>query len=244
MEVSGGGKSSSIVLTIRRRPTPMELAELVAGATVRRRLRGKQSTPRRLTGKQPPQSDSLPQSSSPATETAPEEEEPSVMPEEAEPWRPLTETEKKAWNAFPLKKEKCATPWSTDCIENLGIQTSDAWWTVFAKIMLIPQCWRPPNSCGAQLVKRVPDGCLDPCPVGTSWSLERSCRWTISTGSTPRRRCMSKAHCWWTRLREQLWSGSGELHPVRSFLEMSRRWKRDRCCKNPGSSSMDARKQS
>ena len=143
--------------TVRRRPTTMELAELVAGATVRRRLRGKQSTPRRLTGKQPPHSDSLPQSSSLATETAPEVEEPSVMPEEAEPWRPLTEAEKTAWDALSPTNERCATPWSTDCIENSGIQTSEAWWTVFAKIMLIPQCWRPPNSCGAQLVRRVPD---------------------------------------------------------------------------------------
>ena len=129
--------------TLLRRPTPMELAELVAGATIRRRLRGKQSIQGRLTGKQPPPGCSLPQSSNPATEAVPEVEEHPVMPEETEPWRPLTEAEK--------------TPWSTDCIENSGIQTSEAWWTVFAKIMLIPQCWRPPNSCGAQLVRRVLD---------------------------------------------------------------------------------------
>ena len=58
--------------TLLRRPTPMELAELVAGATIRRRLRGKQSTQRRLTGKQPPPSGNLPQS----TETVPEVDEP------------------------------------------------------------------------------------------------------------------------------------------------------------------------
>ena len=43
---------------------------------------------------------------------------------------------------FLLKNEKCATPWSTGCIENSGIQTSVAWWTVFDKIMRISQCWR------------------------------------------------------------------------------------------------------
>ena len=37
--------------TVLRRPTPMELAELVAGATIKRRLRSKQSIQRRLTGK-------------------------------------------------------------------------------------------------------------------------------------------------------------------------------------------------
>ena len=64
--------------TFLRRPTPMELAELVAGATIRRRLRGKQSTQRRLTGKQPPPGSSP---SNPATEAVPEVEEHPVMPE-------------------------------------------------------------------------------------------------------------------------------------------------------------------
>ena len=33
------------------------------------------------------------------------------------------------------KRKKCATPWSTGCIE------SGAWWTVCVKIVLIQQCW-------------------------------------------------------------------------------------------------------
>ena len=94
--------------TFLGRPTPMELAELVAGATIRRRLRGKQSTQRRQTGKQPPPSGSLPQSSNPATEAEPEVEEQSVMPEETVTWRPLTEAEKIAWNALsPEEREVC-----------------------------------------------------------------------------------------------------------------------------------------
>ena len=81
---------------IRRRPTPMELAELLAGATVRRRL------PRRLTGKQPPPSGNRPQSA----ETVPEMEELPIMPTETEPWRPLTETEKTAWDALSLAERE------------------------------------------------------------------------------------------------------------------------------------------
>ena len=85
-----------------RRPAPMEFAELVAGATIKRRLRSKQSIQRRLTKKQPLSGNSLPQSSNPATETVPDveghlvvldrtksskvEEHP-VVPERTEPWR-------------------------------------------------------------------------------------------------------------------------------------------------------------
>ena len=90
---------------VLRRLAPMELAELVAGATIKRRLRSKQSIQRRLTKKQPPLRNSLPQSSNPATETVPNGEEHPVVPERTEPWRPLTETEKHAWNAL-LKSEK------------------------------------------------------------------------------------------------------------------------------------------
>ena len=188
--------------TVLRRPTPMELAELVAGAHIKRGLRSKQSIQRRLTGKQPPPpGNSLPQSSNPAAETVPEVEEHPV--------------------------EKCATPWSTGCIENSGIQTSGACWTVCDKIMFIPQCWRPPISCSARLARRAPDCYLVLlCPVERSWRLERSYRWTISTGSPPRRGCMSKARCWWMPLRERPWSGSGELHPVRNFLELYQHRKR------------------
>ena len=45
---------------VLRRPAPMELAELVAGATIKRRLRSKQSIQRRRTKKQPLSGNSLP----------------------------------------------------------------------------------------------------------------------------------------------------------------------------------------
>ena len=93
--------------TVLRRPTPMELAELVAGATIKRRLRSKQSIQRRLTRKQPPPGKSA-QSSNPATETVPEVEEHPVVPDRTEPRRPLTETEKIAWFALsPGEREVC-----------------------------------------------------------------------------------------------------------------------------------------
>ena len=108
---------------VLRRPAPMELAELVAGATIKRRLRSKQTIQRRLTKKQPLSGNSLPQSSDPATETVPDDEEHPivpdriessnleehpVVPERTEPWRPLTENEKIAWNALsPEEKEVC-----------------------------------------------------------------------------------------------------------------------------------------
>ena len=153
---------------VLRRPAPMELAELIAGATIKRRLRSKQSIQRRLTKKQPLSGNSLPQSSDPATQTVPDveehpivsertqplkmEEHP-VVPERTEPWRPKR---RRGMHSL-LKSKKCAMPWSTGCIENLGIQTSGAWWTVCVKIVLIQQCWRPPNSCTARLARRVPE---------------------------------------------------------------------------------------
>ena len=70
---------------VLRRSTPMELAELVAGPTIKRRLRSKQSIQRRLTRKQPPPSNSLPQSSDPATETVPDAEEHPIVPDRTEP---------------------------------------------------------------------------------------------------------------------------------------------------------------
>ena len=106
---------------VLRRPTPVELAELVAGTTIKRRLRGKQSIQRRLGQKQPPPCNSLPQSSNPATETVPDVEEHPVVPERTEssevgehpmvpertePWRPLTETEKNAWNALSREEQE------------------------------------------------------------------------------------------------------------------------------------------
>ena len=54
---------------VLRRPAPMELAELVAGATIKQRLWSKQTIQRRLTKKQPLSGNSLPQSSDPATES-------------------------------------------------------------------------------------------------------------------------------------------------------------------------------
>ena len=96
---------------VLRRPAPMELAELVAGATIKRRLRSKQTIQRRLTKKLPLSGNSLPQSSDPATEAVPDVEEHPIVPvvlERTEPWRPLTENEKNAWNALsPEEKEVC-----------------------------------------------------------------------------------------------------------------------------------------
>ena len=143
---------------VLRRPARMELAELVAGATIKRRLRSKQTVQRRLTKKQPLSGNSLPQSSDPATETVPDVGEHPVVPESTEPWRPLTETEKNAWNALSPEERECATRWFTDCIENLFIQTLGAWWTACVKIVLIQQYWQPPNSCTARPARRVP-GC-------------------------------------------------------------------------------------
>ena len=100
---------------VLRRPAPMELAELVAGATIKRRLRSKQTIQRRLTRKQPLSGNSLLQSSDPATETVPDVEEHPTVPDRTEPWRPLTENEKNAWNALSLEeKEVCD---ATGCIE-------------------------------------------------------------------------------------------------------------------------------
>ena len=54
---------------VLRRPDPMELSELVAGATIKQRLRGKQTIRRRLTKKQSLSGNNLPRSSDPATES-------------------------------------------------------------------------------------------------------------------------------------------------------------------------------
>ena len=156
---------------VLRRPAPMELAGLVAGATIKRRLRSKQTIRRRLTKKQPLSGNSLPQSSDPATVPDEEEhpivpdriellnlEEHPVVPERTEPWRPLTENEKIAWNALsPEEKEVC------DALvhrlhRELGHSDVRAWWTACVKIVLIQQYWQPPNSCTARHVRRVP-GC-------------------------------------------------------------------------------------
>ena len=108
----------SIVL---RRPAPMELAELVAGATIKRRLRSKQTIQRRLTKKPPSSGNSFPQSSDPATETVPDGEEHPVVPdrielskleehpvvpERTEPWRPLTENEKDCVECTLSRRER------------------------------------------------------------------------------------------------------------------------------------------
>ena len=57
-----------LIPIVLRRPAPTELAELVAGATIKRRLRSKQTIRSRLTKKQPLSGNSLPHSSDPATE--------------------------------------------------------------------------------------------------------------------------------------------------------------------------------
>ena len=70
---------------VLRRPAPMELAELVAGATIKRRLQSKQTIQRRLTKKQPSSGNSFPQSSDPATEAVPDVEEHPSVPDRTEP---------------------------------------------------------------------------------------------------------------------------------------------------------------
>ena len=106
------------------------------------------------------------------TEPSKVEEHP-VVPERTEPWRPLTQTEKNAWNApSPEEREVCDA-----LVHRLHREFC-------VKIVLIQQCWRPPNSCTARLARRVPECYLVLCPVERSWSLEQSCRWTISTGNT------------------------------------------------------------
>ena len=78
---------------VLRRPAAIELSELFAGTTIKRRLRSKQSIQRRLTKKQPLSGNSL---------------QHLVVSERTEPWRPLTETEKNAWNALSLvEREVC-----------------------------------------------------------------------------------------------------------------------------------------
>ena len=87
---------------VLRRPAPMELAELVAGATLNDDFVANSQSRDALP------SNSLPQSSNPATETVPVVEEHPIVPETTEPWRPLTETEKNAWNALsPEEREVC-----------------------------------------------------------------------------------------------------------------------------------------
>ena len=82
---------------VLRRPAPLELAELIARATIKRQLRRKQTILRRLTKKQSLSGNSLPKSSDPETETVPEVEE-----------HPRTENEKNAWSAHsPEEKEVC-----------------------------------------------------------------------------------------------------------------------------------------
>ena len=189
-----------LIPIVLRRPDPMELAELVAGATIKRRLRSKQTIQRRLTKKQPLSGNSLPQSSVPATETVPDEEEhpivPNrmessnleehpVVPERTEPWRPLTENEKIAWNALsPEEKEVC------DALvhrlhRELGhsdirgmvdsLRQNRAHQTVLAaaKLMHCTACQE-----SARMLSR-------PVISGKSWNLEQSCKWTISTGNNP-----------------------------------------------------------
>ena len=110
---------------VLRRPAPMELAELVAGTAIKRRLRSKQTIQRRLTKKQPLFGNGLPQPSDPARETVsdveehpivPDRTEPlkveehPVVPERTEPWRRLTENEKNAWNALSLEEQEVRRP--------------------------------------------------------------------------------------------------------------------------------------
>ena len=162
-----------LMAIVLRRPAPMGLAELVAGATIKRRLRSKQTIQRRLTKKQPLSGNSLPQSSDPATETVPDEEEHPIVPdrmeqsnleehpvvlERTEPWRPLTENEKIAWNALSPERERS--------VRRPGSQTASRTWAFrhqghggqsASKSWLIQQCWQPPNSCTVRPARRVPE---------------------------------------------------------------------------------------
>ena len=190
---------------VLRRPALMELAELVAGAThqtTTSEQTDNSETPY-CTKKQPLSGNNLPQSSDPATETVPDVEEHPVVPERTEPWRPLTENEK---NALSLEeKEVCTTPWSTNCIENLGIQTSGAWWTVCVKIVLIQQCWpaaKIMHCTACQESARMLSRPVTSGKVNGTWSSPADGQ--VLLGNTPRRRCMSKAHCWWMPLQERL----------------------------------------
>ena len=122
-----------------------------------------------LPGKKPLSGNSLPQSSDPATETVPDVEEhpivpdrtePSkveehpVVPERTEPWRPLTETEKNAWNALsPEEKEVC------DALvhrlhRELGHSDIRGMVDSLRQNRAHPTV-RPPNSCTARLARRV-----------------------------------------------------------------------------------------
>ena len=137
---------------------PVELAELVAGATIKRRLRSKQSIQRRLTKKQPPPRNSLPQSSNPASETVPDIEEHPVVPERTEPSEveehPVVPERTEPWRPDSLlKSKKCATLRSHGLHRELGhsdIRGCDhAHLTVLAaaKLMHCTACKRVPECC-------------------------------------------------------------------------------------------------
>ena len=157
---------------VLRRPAPMELAELVAGATIKRRLRSKQTIQRRLTKKHPLSGNSLPQSSDPATETVPDEEEhpivpdkiePSnleehpVVPERTEPWRPLTENEKNAWNALSPEEREVCDALVHRLHRELGHSHIRGMADSLRQNRAHPTVLAAPNSCTARPARRVPE---------------------------------------------------------------------------------------
>ena len=220
--------------TLLRRPTPMELAELVAGTTIRRRLRGKQSTQRRLTGKQPPLSGNRPQS----METVPEVEEHPAMPTETEPWRPMTEAEKTAWDALSPEEREVCDALVHRLHRELGhsdirgmvdsLRQHHAHPTVLAAAKLM-QCTACQES--ARLKSR---------PVSSGKIMEPGAvlQMALHEGGACQR------HTFDGRIL-----GSSRGPDLENCTPSGASWKcivvgSDRCCKNRGSCSMDARKQS
>ena len=220
---------------VLRRPATMELAELVARATIKRRLRSKQTIQGRLTKKQPSSGNSLPLSSDPATETVPDVEEHPIVPERTEPWRPLTETEKNAWNALSPGERSVRRPGPQVASRTRTIRHQRHGGQSASK-----SC--SSNSAGGRQTHAL-HGLPGECENGIS-----SCdQW--------------KGHGAWSSpadgqflLEAPLEGGACqrhavggclfERHSVRNFLEMCQRRKRGGCYKNRGSRFTDVQKQS
>ena len=107
--------------TVLRRPTPMELAELVVGATIKRRLRSKQSIQRRLTRKQPPPGKSAPVIKS-GNRDSPRSGRASSCARQ-DRTEASTDRDRKdcVVGTFSWRARSVRRLWSTCCIENSGI---------------------------------------------------------------------------------------------------------------------------
>ena len=164
--------------TVLRRPTPMELAELVVGATIKRRLRSKQSIQRRLTRKQPPPGKSAPVIKS-GNRDSPRSGRASSCARQ-DRTEASTDRDRKdcVVGTFSWRARSVRRLWSTCCIENSGIHQEHGGQSATKSCSS--------NSAGGRqtdevqrLARRAPDCYLVRCPVGRSWSLERSYRWTV-----------------------------------------------------------------